>query len=59
MEMGVKDLIEVMRVEALSRLKEERKRRREFFRVRVLFPQTKNKNSEVSLFKKSRQIESK
>lgn len=45
--MGVRDLLEVMRAEVLARLKEERKRRREYLKVRTYILNTKGKDRGV------------
>jgi len=45
--MGIKDLLEVMRADALSRLKEERKRRKESLRVRFHLVPPKTRTSRV------------
>jgi len=45
--MGVRDLIEVMRAEALSRLKEERNKRKEKIKVRLLMLQPKGKEGKL------------
>ncbi|EDP76365.1 hypothetical protein [Hydrogenivirga sp. 128-5-R1-1] len=36
--MGIRDLLEVIRVEAINRMKEERKRRKEGLKVRLILP---------------------
>jgi hypothetical protein len=45
--MGVRDLLEAMRTEALSRLKEERRRRKESLKVRMFLPTLKDKGKGV------------
>jgi hypothetical protein len=45
--MGIRDLLEVMRAEALNRLKEDRKRRKESLRVKLLMVPPKGKGSQV------------
>ena len=45
--MGVKDLIEIMRSEALTRLKEERRRRRESLKFRLHIPISKTRSKGV------------
>ncbi len=36
--MGVRDLLEVMRADALNRFKEEKKKRKESLKIRLLLP---------------------
>jgi len=51
--MGIKDLLEVIRVEALNRMKEERKRRRESLKVRLVLPD-KERHTRGGLERKDR-----
>ncbi len=45
--MSVKNLMERMREEAIRRLAQERLRRREFFRIRVLLPKLREKRRQL------------
>ncbi|RLJ71368.1 hypothetical protein BCF55_1668 [Hydrogenivirga caldilitoris] len=50
--MGVRELIEVMRAEALNRMKEERKRRREQLKVKLSLLQKENQDKAPGLERK-------
>ncbi len=45
--MGIRDLIEVMRADALNRLREEKKKRKESMRVRLLMIPPKGRDPRV------------
>ncbi|GEM_PF-2945652 len=45
--MGVRELIETMKAEALKRMKEERERRKESLKVRTYLPNMKSKERDV------------
>jgi len=45
--MSVKNLVERMREEALRRLAEERTRRKEFMRIRMLLPKLRERRREL------------
>ncbi len=51
--MGIRDLIEAMRAEALNRLREERRKRKEQFKVRLVLPE-KEKNRRERLERENR-----
>jgi hypothetical protein len=52
--MGVRDLIEVIRAEALNRLKEEDRRRRESIRIRMFIP--KGRQSPTKKLERGRRL---